>query len=138
MRRETTRGSADRLPARIGHAVLHVSRSGRKLYELAYDFQSDALLSPDLSVFATHLMETALTETAFQADPWSILWAAREDGALLGLTYLTEQQVSGWHRHGLGGGGRCVRSRSFQARRRTRCGWWWSAASAARPGISWK
>lgn len=109
VRRETTRGSADRQPARIGHAVLHVSRSERKLYELAYDFQSDALLSPDLSVFATHLMEHALVDAAFQADPWSILWSAREDGLLLGLTYLTEQQVSGWHRHSLGGGGR-VRS----------------------------
>jgi len=106
VRRETTRGSADQQPARVGAAVLHVARSGRKLYELAYDFQSDALMSPELSVFASHLMERALVETAFQADPWSILWAAREDGLLLGLTYLTEQQVSGWHRHTLGGGGK--------------------------------
>jgi hypothetical protein len=31
--------------------------------------------------------------------PHSIIWAVRDDGVLLGLTYIKDQAVWGWHRH---------------------------------------
>lgn len=106
VRRETTKGCADLQPIRIGPAVLFVQRARRKLHELIYDFEADALQAPELSILAQHLMEPGIAELALQAEPWSVIWSIRDDGALLGLTYLREQQVAGWHRHPLGGSGK--------------------------------
>jgi hypothetical protein len=36
---------------------------------------------------------------AYQREPQSIVWCVRDDGVLLGLTYLKEQEVWAWHRH---------------------------------------
>lgn len=104
VRRETTKGCADLQPIRIGPAVLFVQRARRKLHELVYDFQADALQAPELSILAQHMLEPGIADIALQAEPWSVIWSIRDDGALLGLTYLREQQVAGWHRHPLGGG----------------------------------
>lgn len=103
VRRETTNGSADIRPERIGAAVLYVQRAARKLYEMAYNFENDAFNSPEMSLLARHLTQPGIAEIAFQAEPWSILWVACQDGALLGLTYLRDQDVVGWHRHSLAG-----------------------------------
>jgi hypothetical protein len=53
-----------------------------------------------LSVLAAHLTKAyGITDLAYAANPHSIVWAVRADGALLGLTYLPEEDVWGWHRH---------------------------------------
>jgi hypothetical protein len=103
VKRETTNGSADLRAQRIGRAVLYVQRAGRKLYEMAYSFESDAFNAPELSLMARHLTQPGIREITFQQEPWSILWVVRTDGLLLGLTYLREQDVVGWHRHKIGG-----------------------------------
>jgi hypothetical protein len=36
---------------------------------------------------------------AHAATPHSIVWVVRSDGTLLGLTYLRDQEIWGWHRH---------------------------------------
>ena len=43
--------------------------------------------------------KTMVMEMAYQQEPDSILWIVRDDGVLLGVTYLREQQVLAWHRH---------------------------------------
>ncbi|MBV5325386.1 MAG: hypothetical protein J0626_09015, partial [Rhodospirillaceae bacterium] len=73
---------------RIGAAVLYVQRAGRKIYEMAYNFENDAFNSPELSLLARHLTLAGIKEIAFQAEPWSILWVVLQDGGLLGLTYM--------------------------------------------------
>lgn len=103
VRRETTNGSADIRPERIGAAVLYVQRAGRKIYEMAYSFENDAFNSPELSLLARHVTQAGIKEIAFQAEPWAILWVVRMDGALLGLTYMRGQDVVGWHRHRIAG-----------------------------------
>jgi hypothetical protein len=103
VRRETTNGSADIRPERIGAAVLYVQRAGRKIYEMAYSFENDAFNSPELSLLARHLMLSGIKEIAFQAEPWSVLWVVLQDGGLLGLTYMRGQDVVGWHRHRIAG-----------------------------------
>ncbi|WP_374374828.1 hypothetical protein [Dongia sp.] len=103
VRRETTNGSADIRPERVGAAILYVQRARRKLYEMAYSFENDAFNSPEMSLLARHLTLPGIAEIAYQAEPWSILWVACQDGSLLGLTYMRDQDVVGWHRHNLAG-----------------------------------
>lgn len=110
VRRETTNGSADLRPERIGAAVVYVQRAGRKVYEMAYSFENDAFNSPELSLLARHLTLKGIKEIAYQAEPWSVIWAVRWDGALLGLTYMRGQDVVGWHQHCIAGNAAKVHS----------------------------
>lgn len=90
-------------PVRAGKAVLFVQRSGRKLREMAYLYEVDGFRSPDLTILSEHITRGGITDIAFQQDPQPIVWGARADGTLLGLTYERDQKVTGWHRHELGG-----------------------------------
>lgn len=103
VRRESTVGSADQMAVRVNQAVLFVQRAGRKLYESAYSLDSDGLVAPEMTLLSRHLTQGGIKEIAFQQEPWAILWVTLVDGGLLGLTYLRDQEVVGWHRHGLGG-----------------------------------
>jgi len=105
----STVGVADLPPARVDGTVLFISRDRRRLHELAYNLQADGYVAPEMTILAGHLGdESPLAEIVFQRRPWRILWARRDDGVLLGFTYDREQEVTAWHRHTLGGGGRVV------------------------------
>jgi hypothetical protein len=100
LRSESTYGSGNVHPVRVGNAVLFVQRMGSKVRSLAYNSDADSYLAPDLSQIASHLLETAtIVEMAYQPEPTSCVWAVRSDGVLLGLTYDPLEQVIGWHRH---------------------------------------
>jgi hypothetical protein len=53
-----------------------------------------------VSLFAPHLFNGyTVRELAYTRAPESVLWAVRSDGTLLGMTYVPDQQVYGWHQH---------------------------------------
>ena len=103
VKRETTRGCADLQPVRIGQAVLFVQRAARKIFEMAYNYEVDAQVAPDMTLLADHLFRSQVVEIAYQAEPWSTLWATRADGLLLAFVYLRDQSVTGWSRQPIGG-----------------------------------
>jgi hypothetical protein len=96
-------GAADVPPVTIGAAVLYVQLQNKIVRDLRYNRSQDGeslLGGRDLSVLAAHLTKHyGITDLDFAANPHSIVWAVREDGVLLGLTYLPEEDVWGWHRH---------------------------------------
>jgi hypothetical protein len=98
-------GSRSLAPERIGGSIVYVQRSGRAVREMAYDYGSDTYKSTDVSVLADHITQSGLVASDFQQTPYSIIWYARADGMLLGLTFNREQDVVGWARHPVGGGG---------------------------------
>lgn len=103
VRRATTWGSADIQALKAGNAVVFVQRSARKLLEIAYFFEDDGFRSGDVTELAEHITAGGITELVYQREPDSTMWAVRNDGTLLGMTYRREQSVYGWHRHILGG-----------------------------------
>ncbi|TXI93649.1 MAG: hypothetical protein E6Q33_02740 [Neisseriales bacterium] len=92
-------------PARVDNAILFVQRTGRKLRESVYDFNTDNLLANDVTILADHITESGIVDISFQREPYNVLWCARKDGVLLGFTYNRAQNVTGWHKHILGGNG---------------------------------
>lgn len=102
-RSPTQRGSADVDAVRIDHQVLYVQRSGRQVRALSYSFEIDGYQSASTSTQATHLGQPAITRLAYQAEPYSTVWAIRSDGILLSLTYMPDEQVQGWAQHDVGG-----------------------------------
>ena len=102
---QTTFGSApDVKPLRVGSVILFLQRAGRKLREYAYQFDTDSFVAPNMNVLADHVTESGVVELAYQQEPNQIVWAARADGALAGMTYERTEDVVGWHRHTIGGG----------------------------------
>lgn len=100
-----TKGGAANQPLSIGSAVLFIQTRGRKIRELTYSFYIDGFESPDLTVLAEHITAGGIVEMAHQDEPQTVVWAARADGVLLGLTYERggNDLKAGWHRHILGG-----------------------------------
>lgn len=90
-------------PVGSGSATLFLLRSGAKLRELSYDFTADSYDSKDVTTLSDHITSGGITDMDFALEPYSVLWAVRKDGALLGFTWNNEEQVKGWHRHTLGG-----------------------------------
>jgi len=102
---QTTFGSAtDVKPLRVGSVILFLQRAGRKLREYAYQFDTDSFVAPNMNVLADHVTESGVVDLAYQQEPSQIVWAARADGVLAGMTYERTEDVVGWHRHSIGAG----------------------------------
>ena len=72
--------------------------------DLHYSWEKDGYAGNDLSLLAPQLVEThKIRQWAFQQSPGSTVWAVRDDGILLGLTYMQEQNVFAWSRHAADG-----------------------------------
>lgn len=104
-KRATTYGCADIEPVQSGKAVVYVQRAGRKFREMEFNFDVDGFVAPDLTILSEHITAGGVVELALQKEPQNIIWAVRNDGALIGCTYERDQdQVKvGWHRHFIGG-----------------------------------
>lgn len=87
-------------PQVVGNTILYLQEKGKIWREVRFDQAVEGLAGKDLTIFAAHLFKgKRIVSAAYQQNPDSILWCVRNDGVLLGLTYIPEQEVWGWHRH---------------------------------------
>lgn len=87
-------------PIIIGNTVLYVQKNGSIVRDLGFDYQVEGYSGNDLTIFGAHLVDGyTLTDWTYQKTPHSVVWSVRNDGTLLGLTYIKEQEIIGWHRH---------------------------------------
>jgi hypothetical protein len=105
---ESSYGSKPVQAVRVGNDVHFVQRSGRKLRDFAFSFESENLegyKSQNMNILAPHLLPngTAITQLAYQQEPNSVMWVLRSDGVLLGVTLNLNKRGFGWHRHPIGG-----------------------------------
>ena len=103
IKKQSNHGCANTDAIPVGNVTLFLQRAKRKIRELAYNFDVDGYVAPDMTILAEHISETGFNEMSYQQEPNQIIWAVREDGQLAGLTYQREQQVVAWHRHIFGG-----------------------------------
>jgi hypothetical protein len=97
-------------PSIIGSALLFLQRAGRKLLSLSFSIEADRLVSRDQTVLSDRVTRSGIVQMAYQSEPYSLLWQVRADGKLIAFTFDQEQDVSGWHRHPVGGTGVVVES----------------------------
>lgn len=97
-------GSSTLPPLIVGGNALFVQARGTIVRDLSFEFESDGYRGNDLTIFSAHMFDAyTLEDWAYQQIPHSIVWAVRSDGTLLGLTYVREHQLFGWHRHDFDG-----------------------------------
>lgn len=107
-------GCASVPPVLADNVLLVLQRGGRHLRELLYSAEVEALVAPDLTLFAEHLTAPqytptsaagSLTALAWQNQPYPILWAVRSgDGAIVSCVYDRNYQMVSWSHHPLGPG----------------------------------
>ena len=98
---QTTNGGEGAVSAlSVGGGVLYVQRGSGAVREFAYNYSADKYLGQDLTILARHIIKDRdITAWAYQQEPYSTLWCVLSDGTFIGLTYMKEQDVIGWHRH---------------------------------------
>lgn len=93
-------GASNVQPVVTTGSVLYVQAQGSRIRELAYSWEANAYRTTDATIMAPHRFNgRTVKDLAYARAPDSLLWAVRDDGVLLGMTYVPDQQVYGWHAH---------------------------------------
>lgn len=93
-------GASNVTPAVTAGAVLYAQDRGGHVRELKYEWNQRGYRTNDLSLLAPHLFDGyTITAMAYSRAPSPVMWVTRSDGALLGVTYVPEQEVLAWHQH---------------------------------------
>jgi len=97
-------GASNVQPCITSGSILYAQAQGSRVREMAYNWQNNAFASIDISILAPHLFDGhTVVDMAYSRAPVQLLWCVRSDGALLGMSYVPEQQVYGWHQHDTAG-----------------------------------
>lgn len=87
-------------PLVISNLMLYAQARGGRVRELSFNWQAQGYLTNDISLLAPHLFDyQTINDMAFVRSPYPVAWCVSSTGNLLGLTYVPEQEVAGWHRH---------------------------------------
>lgn len=88
----------------INFDILYVQEKGSIVRDLGYDIFRDIYTGTDLTVMSAHLFTGRTIERwAWAEEPYKLIWAVRDDGQLLSLTFLKEQDIWAWARHDTNG-----------------------------------
>jgi hypothetical protein len=97
-------GSADIHPIVINYDILYVQLGSSVVRDLQYNFFVNIYTGTDITAFSNHLFYPhTISAWAYQDSPTKIVWARRDDGSALSLTYFKEQEVLGWAHHDTNG-----------------------------------
>ena len=93
-------GCSDVIPLVVNYDILYVQSKGSKVRDLSYNYYVNLYTGTDISVMSNHLFYGhEITEWCWAEEPHKLVWACREDGQALTLTFLKEQEVMGWSHH---------------------------------------
>ena len=93
-------GASDVQPVIINNTLIYVASRGGHVRECAYSWQANGFVTGDLSLRSAHLFDNYdIVDVAYSKAPYPIIWFVSDNGKLLGLTYIPEQQIGAWHQH---------------------------------------
>lgn len=96
-RQQTFSGAAPLQPLRVEDRLVYLHARRTSVRDFTYDFFTNVYRGADLSVLSPHLFAGRdILQWTYAAEPNKLVWAVRDDGVLLTLTYLKEQEVAGW------------------------------------------
>lgn len=86
-------------PILIGTTIIFAEENNMRVRSLGYSFQIDAYTGTSLSLLASHLLEyNTIVDWAYARTPDPRIYAIRDDGTMLTLTFDQEQEVIAWTR----------------------------------------
>lgn len=98
-------GSSRLRPLIVDSTALYVQARGSAIRDLNFDYSVDGYKGNDLTILNSHLFDGhTIVDWTYAQTPHSIIWAVRDDGVLLSLTYIRDQNIRCWTRHDFEGG----------------------------------
>lgn len=108
VRWQSNDGSDIYAPVKSEGRLIYTGFRGKRVYQLAFDGDSNRYVSTDLNELADHLFEdSAAAECIAVDEPEKIIYVRRKDGVLCALTLRPGQQVFAWSRIITGNSGEC-------------------------------
>jgi len=90
-------GISDVQPIISNYDVLYVQAKGSIVRDSSYNIYANVYTGTDISILASHLFYGFnITGWAWAEEPFKMVWAVRNDGTMLTLTFLKEQDFIGW------------------------------------------
>jgi hypothetical protein len=100
VRPQSYNGCTNVQPVVVNNNGIYVRAQSGRLHDLAYNFEANGFKSNDLSLIAPHLFDGyTIVDMCLTRTPVPVIWVIRNDGKLLGITYMPEQKVFAWHQH---------------------------------------
>jgi hypothetical protein len=90
-------------PIGRGTQVFYMQNNGLTLRSFEYRLDQDSYVPVDRNIVADHITSSGVTQIVFQDGRPNIIWCAKNNGELIGMTVEDEEAVSGWHRHSTDG-----------------------------------
>lgn len=91
-------------PIVANYDIIYVQSKGSIVRDLSYSFDTNIFTGQDKTILSNHLFNFhQIQQWCYAEEPYKIIWAVRDDGIMLSLTYLKEQDVYGWARHDTNG-----------------------------------
>ena len=99
-------GCSDVVPINASSDILYLSPASTKMRTLAYDFTTNLFTGVDITLLASHLFNSLpIVSMAYSEEPYSLVYAVRDDGKMNTMTYLKEQDVYAWTHYETPGNG---------------------------------
>ena len=93
-------GSNNVQPTVVNNVVLFAAARGGHVRELGFSNEQQSYITGDLSLRAAHLFDDyQIVDMAVSKSPLPFVWCVSSNGRLLGLTYVPEERITGWHWH---------------------------------------
>lgn len=93
-------GCNDMPPIVVNYDILYVQSKGSSVRDSSYNFYANVFTGTDISVIASHLFfGYQLLEWCWAEEPYKVVWCVRNDGTLLSLTFIKEQEFTAWAHH---------------------------------------
>lgn len=101
---QTYYGASDVRPLVIGNTALFITEKANQVRDINYSLETDGYTGNELTVLAEHLFtDYEINDWTYAQAPYSMVWAVRDDGKVLSLTYVREHQVWAWTQHDTSG-----------------------------------
>lgn len=93
-------GGALIVPVVVGNTDLFVQEGATRLLDLRYEVQSFSYAGKDLTKYASDVfLGRTIVSMDWQKLPHSIVWCVLDNGQMVGLTYVREDELWAWHVH---------------------------------------
>jgi hypothetical protein len=88
----------------VGGELLYLQGNRRQVRKVQYVRDIDSWEGRDMTIFAEHLLTKTQTlrDWTYGNEVDSIIWAVRDDGVLLSMTYDANYDVAAWAKHNIG------------------------------------
>lgn len=86
-------------PINKENIVIYVQKGSLTVRSLEFDALSDSFISVDRSLLSEAITASGIKQMAWRSGRPDLLWMVLNNGRLVGLTFKSREDVSGWHDH---------------------------------------